>query len=76
MTGQGQSMLCRIDHFEETLNNRPGVDRRISLCDAPEVSNSGQLLSDACAIIGLEMSTSSLSFRFSELSQLSEILSS
>ena len=75
MTGQGGRCCAGLITLKE--NSQPTrCSSTISFCDEPEVSNSEQLLSDACAIMALETSTSSLSFRFSELSQLSEILSS
>jgi hypothetical protein len=70
----GYSGRCCAGLISLKKNFQPAIDDL--LLRAPEVSNSEQLLSGACAIMGLETSTSSLSFRFSELSQLSEVLSS
>jgi hypothetical protein len=75
LTGKGPATLSRIAHIPrnivflfQKLNNGCLGDR--------EVSNSDQLFFSASAIMPLEMSTSSLSFRSSELSQPSEVFSS
>jgi len=69
-------MLCRIAHILRKLFNRHLVDRPTLPWRKTEVSNSDQLLSAAWTMMMLETSTSSLSFRSSELSQPSEVISS
>ncbi len=69
MTHQEQRLLSKIAQItKETMNPEGGQSSRRVF--APnQVSNSDQLLLGAWAIIVLETSTSSLSFRSSELSQ-------
>jgi uncharacterized protein YfaA (DUF2138 family) len=56
-------------HSEKTLQLARRRSTNFGVATKAEVSNSDQLLSDAWAIMTLETSTSSLSFRSSELSQ-------
>jgi len=69
-------MLCRIAHILRKTFNWHRVDRRTCLGEKTEVSNSDQLSSAGWTMMMLETSISSLSFRSSELSQPSEVISS
>jgi len=66
-------ILSRIAHSHEIFHWRYAIG---SSAPAGEVSNLDQLIFRFCLIMDQETSTSSLSFRSSELSQLSEAFSS
>ena len=63
------AILCKIAQLTQKLSVLMVTVSRSGFGCAPKVSNSDQLLFQAWAIIKPETSTSSLSFRSSELSQ-------
>jgi hypothetical protein len=63
-------MLCRIAHNPPEISWHHETRRNSGFDSQTDVSNSDQLLFRGRAIMMAETSTSSLSFRSSELSQL------
>ncbi len=69
MTEPSSAILCRIAHIAREISLSADVLKFELLGRKPKVSNSDQLFFLGGAIIKVETSTSSLSFRSSELSQ-------